>query len=166
MITKINKFFENIAGAIPFINQFDYGVLTNDKNIFDAFQYPLLWVNEEFQTEYDLKSIQSKIIGTTYIFNVWLFDRWGEDVADPLKARYEQLSVTEQIAQLVVILACSRPNGVSPFIKVELKEAITYVDLYADRLVATSLSFAITMQGQNLCEFTQADINGVFNLDC
>ncbi len=166
MITKINKFFENIAGAIPFINQFDYGVLTNDKNIFDAYQYPLLWVNEEFQTEYDLKSIQNKVIGATYLFNVWIFDRWGENVQDPLKARYVQLSNVEQIAQMVAILACSRPTGISPFIKVELNEAVTYVDLYADRLVATSLSFSITMKGQNECEFTQTDINNIFILDC
>jgi len=167
MITQINKFFKNISENIPLLNGFDYGVLTNDKNIFNKFKYPILWVNEEFQTKYGTKSIQNKVLEVEYTFNVWIFNRWGENQPDTLKARYEQLSITEQIAQMVAILALSRPtNSVSPFIDVSLNDAVTYVDIYADRLVATSLSFSIKMKGQNICQIDQTTINDVFNLNC
>jgi hypothetical protein len=107
------------------------------------------------------------VLEVEYTFNVWIFNRWGENQPDTLKARYEQLSITEQIAQMVAILALSRPtNSVSPFIDVSLNDAVTYVDIYADRLVATSLSFSIKMKGQNICQIDQTTINDVFNLNC
>jgi len=169
MITIINKFFENIADAIPQINDFGYGVLTNDKNIKDGNKYPMLWVNNEFRTSYNVTQVNNKVMAVTYDFNLWLFDRWGENQDSPQEAKITQLSNCEQIAQMVIILASQLPQGgvvLNPFVKVEFTDGISYIDIFANRLVATSVGCKITMKSQDICEFTQLDINNVFNITC
>ena len=169
MITIINKFFENISDAIPQINDFGYGVLTNDKNIKDANKYPMLWVNNEFRTSYNTNFVNSKVLEVTYDFNIWLFDRWGENQDSPQEAKITQLSNCEQIAQMVIILASQLPRGgtvVNPFVKVDFSDGISYIDIFANRLVACSVGCKITMKSQDICEFTQLDINNIFNITC
>lgn len=159
MIEKIQKLFENISNTVNGINEFGFGIVSNEKNIKASQKYPSLWVNEEIRITY---KVENKAVLATYDLNIFMFNRWGKN-QNAIYSKYQQLSQLERIFQDVVAIT-AKPKG--HFLSVEWGDAITFVDSFNDRTVGLSCGVKITMRSGDICNKSQAEIDEIFKIVC